>query len=277
MIGTPDHWHALGTIAAARAGKDIYCEKPLSLTIAEGRAMADAVKRLWPATQIDVGRSDHSEKFQYDFLVDRPFSGDDLERIAKEMERILADKCRFTREVVSREEAQRRFREQGEELKLSRLADIPEGQEISLFRHGDFVDLCRGPHVQRGEQIGAFRLTETAGAYWRGDERNPMLQRIYGTAFGTRKELDEHEQRLERARERDHRRVGAELGLFFVDPISPGSPFYLPKGVALYNGLPRFWSSSDLSPCAHAPVRCSAACSSTLQSPRLHSGLRCFW
>ncbi len=202
--------------------------------------MADAVKRLFPDCQIDVGRSDHSEKFQYDFLVERPFSGDDLERIAKEMERILAEKCRFTREVVSREEAQRRFREQGEELKLSRLADIPEGQQISLFRHGEFVDLCRGPHVQRTEQIGAFRLIEAAGAYWRGDERNPMLQRIYGTAFGTRQELEEQLQRLERARERDHRRVGAELGLFFVDPISPGSPFYLPKGVALYNGLVDF-------------------------------------
>jgi threonyl-tRNA synthetase len=202
--------------------------------------MADAVKRLFPTCQIDVGRSDHSEKFQYDFRVDRPFSGDDLERIAKEMERILAEKRRFTREVVSREAAERLFREAGEELKLSRLADIPADQEISLFRHGDFVDLCRGPHVQRTDQIGAFRLIEAAGAYFRGDERNPMLQRIYGTAFATPRELEEHEARLAQARERDHRRVGAELGLFFVDPISPGSPFYLPKGVALYNGLVDF-------------------------------------
>ncbi len=202
--------------------------------------MADAVKRLFPDCQIDVGRSDHSEKFQYDFLVERPFSGEDLARIAKEMERILSEKSRFTREVVTREAAERLFRELGEELKLSRLADIPQGQEISLFRHGEFVDLCRGPHVQRSDQIGAFQLVETAGAYWRGDERNPMLQRIYGTAFATRQELEAHLARLEQARERDHRRVGAALDLFFVDPISPGSPFYLPKGVALYNGLVDF-------------------------------------
>ena len=194
--------------------------------------MADAVKRLFPTAQIDVGRTDHSEKFQYDFRVERPFTPEDLEQIEKEMAKIIAEKAIFTREVMSRSAAQAFFEAQGEALKVSRLADIPEGEEITVFRHGGFADLCRGPHVQRTDQIGAFALTESAGSYWRGDERNPMLQRIYGTAFATRKELDEHRARLEEARRRDHRRVGVELELYHLDPMAPGSPFYLPKGVA---------------------------------------------
>ncbi len=199
--------------------------------------MADAVKHLFPAAQVDVGRTDHSEKFQYDFLVERPFTPEDLERIEAEMQRILAEKADFEREVVDREEARGLFASLGEQLKVSRLDDIPEGQEITLFRHGDFVDLCRGPHVRNTAQIGAVKLLEAAGAYWRGDEHNPMLQRIYGTAFATKKELDEHLARLEEARQRDHRRVGAQLDLFHIDPLSPGSPFYHPKGMVLYNGL----------------------------------------
>ena len=205
--------------------------------------MADAVKRLFPNAQVDVGRTDHSEKFQYDFLVEQPFSPEDLERIVAEMKKILKEKSPFTREVVSREEARRIFRELGEELKLARLDDIPEGQDITLFRHGQFVDLCRGPHVQNAKQIGAVHLLEAAGAYWKGDESNPMLQRIYGTAFGSKKELAEHLQRLEEAKERDHRRIGQQLELFHLDALSPGSPFFLPKGVVLYNGLVDFVKS----------------------------------
>jgi threonyl-tRNA synthetase len=125
----------------------------------------------------------------------------------------------------------------GETLKLSRLEDVPEGEPITLFRHGSFLDLCRGPHVQRTDQIGAFKLLEAAGAYWRGNEQNPMLQRIYGIAFATKKELDLHLERLEEAKRRDHRRLGVELDLFHLDAISPGSPFYHPKGMILYNGL----------------------------------------
>jgi threonyl-tRNA synthetase len=199
--------------------------------------MADAVKRLFPEVQIDVGRSDHAEKFQYDFLIGRPFTPEDLERIEAEMRRILTEKARFERVVVSREEARALFTGQGETLKVARLDDIPEGEPITLFRHGDFVDLCRGPHVQRTDQIGAVKLLEVAGAYWRGDERNPMLQRIYGTAFSSRAELEVHLERLEEAKRRDHRRLGADLDLFHVDPLSPGSPFYHPHGVALYNEL----------------------------------------
>ncbi|MCZ6464646.1 MAG: threonine--tRNA ligase, partial [Proteobacteria bacterium] len=202
--------------------------------------MADAVKRLFPDVQIDVGRTDHAEKFQYDFLVDRPFTPEDIERIEKQMGDILAEKLVFEREVVSREEARRLFSGMGEELKVARIDDIPEGSEITLFRHGAFVDLCRGPHVRRTDQIGAVKLTEVSGSYWRGDESSHKLQRIYGTAFASKKELKAHLQRLEEAKKRDHRRVGADLELFFLDAVAPGSPFYLPKGMILFNGLTDF-------------------------------------
>ena len=200
--------------------------------------MADAVKRLFPNAQVDAGRSDHSEKFQYDFLVDEPFTPEDVERIEKMMQDIVAEKTEFRRRVVSREEARRCFSELGEELKLLRLEDVPQDEEITLFEHGPFVDLCRGPHVQRSDQIGAIRLLETSGSYFRGNENGPKLQRIYGTAFASKKELKASLQRIEEAKSRDHRRVGAALGLFYIDSeISPGTPFYLPKGMAIYNGL----------------------------------------
>jgi threonyl-tRNA synthetase len=199
--------------------------------------MADAVKRLWPATQIDVGRRDHAEKFQYDFDIPVRVGADELAQIEAEMGRIIAEDQPFEREVVSREEARERLAAMGEQLKISRLDDIPEGQDITLFRHGNFVDLCRGPHLQRTGQIGAYKLTEVAGSYWRGDESNPMLQRVYGIAFRDDAELAGHFERLEQARKRDHRRVGAELGLFFFHEWAQGSPFYLPKGLALFQGL----------------------------------------
>ena len=202
--------------------------------------MADAVKRLFPDAQVDAGRTDHSEKFQYDFLVANPFTPEDLERIEKEMNAILAEEAEFTREVLSREEAEALFRSMGEELKLSRLADIPADAEITVFRHGQFVDLCRGPHVHSTKQIGAVKLLESSGTYFRGDEKGPKLQRIYGTAFESSKALKAHLARIEEARKRDHRRVGQDLGLFHLDPLAPGSPFYLPKGMTLYNELVRF-------------------------------------
>jgi len=202
--------------------------------------MADAVKRLFPNAQIDAGRADHSEKFQYDFLVDEPFTPEDLERIEKEMLSIIAEGLVFSREVVSRDDAKARFGEMGEELKLSRIDDIPEDSEITFFGHGDFVDLCRGPHVHDTKQIGAIKLTEASGTYFRGDESSYKLQRIYGTAFSSKKKLKSHLARLEEAKKRDHRRVGVELDLFHMDPVAPGSPFYLPKGMVVYNGLVDF-------------------------------------
>ncbi|NOZ94007.1 MAG: threonine--tRNA ligase [Acidobacteria bacterium] len=199
--------------------------------------MADAVKRLWPGTPIDAGRQDHSEKFQYDFRFPRPFKTEDFEKIEEEMRRIIKEDLPFERIEVSREEARRIFEERGEDIKLARLQDIPEGETISLYRHGDFLDLCRGPHVQRTSQIGAVKLLEASGAYFKGDERNEMLQRIYGTAFPSKKELDAYFAHLEEIAKRDHRKLGRELDLFSFHPEAPASPFFHPRGAIIYNAL----------------------------------------
>ncbi len=199
--------------------------------------LADAVKRLWPGTPIDAGRQDHSEKYQYDFRFPRPFRPEDFERIEEEMRHIVAEDLPFERIEASRDEVAEEMKRRGEEIKLVRLADIPEGETISLYRHGDFVDLCRGPHVQRTGQIGAVRLLEASGAYFKGDERNEMLQRIYGTAFASKAALDAYFERLEEIRRRDHRRLGKELELFSFHPEAPASPFFHPRGAIVYNQL----------------------------------------
>jgi threonyl-tRNA synthetase len=199
--------------------------------------LADAVRRLWPESEYDAGRQDHSEKFQYDFRFPRAFTPEDLEAIEARMREILAEDAPFERVEVSRAEAERIFREMGFTLKLERLKDIPEGETITLYRHGGFTDLCRGPHVQRAGQIGAVKLLEASGVYFKGDERGERLQRIYGTAFSTARELAEYLERLEQARARDHRRLGPELGLFSFSPLAPASPFFHPRGAAVYNGL----------------------------------------
>src|SRR4051794_29741051 len=154
--------------------------------------LADAVKRLWPEAEYDAGRQDHSEKFQYDFRFPRPFTPDDLEKIEGKMREILAEGHTFERIEVSREEAARIFGELGETLKVERLRDIPEGETITLYRHGRFTDLCRGPHAQSLAQVGAVKLLEASSVYFKGDEKNERLQRVYGTAFGSQKEMDEH-------------------------------------------------------------------------------------
>jgi threonyl-tRNA synthetase len=202
--------------------------------------LADAVERLFPGTIIDAGRQDHSEKFQYDFRIDHAFTPEDLERIEQEMARIVKEGRPFERQVVGRKEAADIFRNRKEEIKLIRLQDIPEDEAITIFRHGEFVDLCRGPHVQRTNQIGAFKLLDTSGAYFKGDERNEMLQRIYGTAFATKEELDAYFAKIEEARRRDHRRLGKELDLFSFSPLAPASPFFHPRGAIVYNELVSF-------------------------------------
>jgi threonyl-tRNA synthetase len=199
--------------------------------------LADAVQRLWPGTPIDAGRQDHSEKYQYDFRFPRPFRPEDLERIERKMLEIIAEDLEFGRVEADRQGVDGLMRERGEDIKLVRLADIPEGETITLYRHGDFVDLCRGPHVQRTSQIGAVRLLESSGAYFKGDERNEMLQRIYGTAFATAKELKAHFARLEEIKRRDHRRLGRQLELFAFHAEAPASPFFLPRGTVVYNAL----------------------------------------
>jgi len=199
--------------------------------------LADAVKRLWPGTPIDAGRQDHSEKYQYDFRFPRPFKPEDFERIEEEMRRIIAEDLEFERIETDREQVRKVMTERGEDIKLKRLADIPEGETITLYEHGPFLDLCRGPHVQRTGQIGAVRLLEASGAYFKGDERNEMLQRIYGTAFASAKELDAYFARLEELRRRDHRRLGRELDLFSFHEEAPASPFFHPRGAIIYNAL----------------------------------------
>jgi threonyl-tRNA synthetase len=199
--------------------------------------LADAVKRLWPGTPIDAGRRDHSEKYQYDFRFPRPFRPEDFERIEEEMARILSEDLEFERREVDRDEVQRVMTERGEDIKLIRLEDIPEGDTITLYSHGPFLDLCRGPHVQRTSQIGAVRLLEASGAYFKGDERNEMLQRIYGTAFASTKELEAYFARLEELKRRDHRRLGRELDLFSFHTEAPASPFFHPRGTIVYNAL----------------------------------------
>ena len=199
--------------------------------------LADAVQRLWPGTQIDVGRRDHSEKYQYDFRFPRAFVPEDLEAIEAKMREILAEKREVERVEISRRQARELFGDLGEELKLERLEDIPEGEPITLFRHGEFVDLCRGPHAQRVDQIGAVKLLESSGVFYRGDESRERLQRIYGTAFASRKALDGYLADLELRRARDHRRLGPELDLFSFNQNAPGSPFFHPRGTVIYNLL----------------------------------------
>jgi len=199
--------------------------------------LADAVKRLWPGTPIDAGRQDHSEKYQYDFRFPRAFKPEDFEKIEAEMARIIAEDLEFERREADRDEVRRVMTERGEDIKIVRLEDIPEGETITLYSHGPFLDLCRGPHVQRTSQIGAVRLLEASGAYFRGDERNEMLQRIYGTAFASKKALNAYFARLEELKRRDHRRVGRELDLFSFYPEAPASPFFHPRGTLVYNAL----------------------------------------
>ncbi|HET9768413.1 MAG TPA: threonine--tRNA ligase, partial [Thermoanaerobaculia bacterium] len=202
--------------------------------------LADAVKRLWPEVEIDAGRKDHSEKFQYDFRIGRPFTPEDLARIEEKMREIVGEDSAFERVEVSRQEAERLFSEMGEHLKVQRLATIPEGETITLYRHGRFTDLCRGPHVQRASQIGAVKLLEASGVHWRGDESAEMLQRIYGTAFATPAGLEAYLHAIEEARARDHRKIGPELDLFSFNPLAPAMPFFHPKGAFVYNRLMQF-------------------------------------
>ncbi len=196
--------------------------------------MASAVLELFPEARFAVGPPT-DEGFYYDFSVERPFTPEDLERIEARMREAVANDAAFEPAELSREAAEARFAAQP--FKLEIIGAIPEGEAITTYAHDGFVDLCRGPHVESTGKVAAFKLMSVAGAYWRGDERNEMLQRIYGTAWESEERLQEHLTRLEEAARRDHRKLGQELGLFFFNPIAPASPFFLPKGAALYNTL----------------------------------------
>ena len=196
--------------------------------------LAEAVRRLYPGVKIAIGPAIENG-FYYDFEFPEPVREEDLERIEAEIRRELQEGRTWEREEISAAEAKQRFLEEDEPYKVE-LVDTAEG-DISLYRQGDFTDLCRGPHLQDSRPIKALKLTSLAGAYWRGDERNTQLTRIYGTAFYSQADLDAHLERLELAKARDHRRLGVQLDLFHFDEHSPGSPFWHPKGMVLFNVL----------------------------------------
>src|SRR5436305_5371981 len=196
--------------------------------------LAEAVRRLYPGTKIAIGPPIENG-FYYDFEFPEPIGEEALERIEQEIGKELAEGRSWNREEVAAEEAKRYFAEQGEEYKVE-LVDTAEGP-ITIYTQRDFRDLCRGPHLQNSKPIKAVKLTGLAGAYWRGDERNKQLTRIYGTAFYDPADLDAYLERLEQARERDHRRLGPQLDLFHLSDESPGSPFWHPKGMVIWNVL----------------------------------------
>jgi threonyl-tRNA synthetase len=206
--------------------------------------MADAVQKLFPGTKVTIGPA-IEDGFYYDF--DKPgggFTDEDLAKIEKTMLDVIAKDSPFRREVVTREQALAMFEKMGETFKVEIIRAIPEGEEISLYKHGagkeEWVDVCEGPHVPSTGWLRAVKLTSVAGAYWRGDERNPMLQRIYGTAFPSQKALTAYLKQLEEAKARDHRKLGKELELFMFSDLAPASPFFLPRGAFVYNSLVGF-------------------------------------
>ena len=199
--------------------------------------LAEAVKELWPETQVTIGPAIENG-FYYDFARDEPFTEEDLETITERMHEIVERDEKITREVWEREDAIRFFRDQGEEYKARIIEDIPPGETLTLYRQGDFVDLCRGPHLPSTGKLGrAFRLMNVSGAYWRGDANNEMLQRIYGTAWASPKQLGEYLQRLEEAERRDHRVLGRIMDLFHFQEEAPGAVFWHPNGWGLFQNL----------------------------------------
>ncbi len=199
--------------------------------------MAEAVKELWPETQVTIGPAIENG-FYYDFAREEPFTEDDLQVIEERMKEIVDRDETIEREVWDRDEAVRFFRDQGEEYKAKIIEDIPAGEAITLYRQGEFIDLCRGPHLPSTGKLGkAFKLTRVSGAYWRGDAANEMLQRIYGTAWSSDKQLRTYLTRLEEAEKRDHRRLGRIMDLFHFQEEAPGAVFWHPKGWALFQNL----------------------------------------
>jgi threonyl-tRNA synthetase len=199
--------------------------------------MAEAVQALWPGTQVTIGPV-IDNGFFYDFAKQQPFEPDDIPKIEKKMAEIIAKNAPFTKEFWSREKAKQFFRDKGEVFKIELVDAIPAGEDLKIYKQGDWLDLCRGPHMTSTGQIGkAFKLMKFAGAYWRGDSNNPQLQRIYGTAFATEEELKAYLTQLEEAEKRDHRKLGREMDLFHFQEEAPGSVFWHPKGWTLFQTL----------------------------------------
>lgn len=202
--------------------------------------LAQAVKRLYPKAKLAIGPS-IDNGFYYDFDVEEAFTMEALEKIEEEMRKIIKEDLKLERSVMSRAEALDLMDEMEEPYKKELINDLPEDEELSFFKQGEFIDLCAGPHVVSTSKVKAFKLLSVAGAYWRGSEKNKMLQRIYGTAFSKKSELEEYLNILEEAKKRDHRKLGKELKLFTIMEEGPGFPFFLPKGVVLKNKLIEYW------------------------------------
>ena len=242
------------TDLSARVTEDSTIE-PLRFDTPEGRevyrhtsthVMAQAVKELFPSAQLTIGPA-LEDSFYYDFAFERPFTPEDLEKIEHRAVEIAKRKLPISRQDFSKQEAIEFFKSRGEGYKVELIQGFPDGEPISAYSQGDFVDLCRGPHLPSTGHVGAFKLLTTAGAYWRGDERNPMLQRIYGTSFPTKAQMDTHLARLEEIKRRDHRKVGKELDLISMqDEIGPGLILWHPKGAAVRLLIENFWREQHL-------------------------------
>lgn len=202
--------------------------------------LAGAIQRLFPGTKFAIGPA-IDNGFYYDLDTDHTFVPEDLEAIENEMKKIIKENNPLVRIDISREDALKKFEEQGEIYKVELINDLPEDEPITLYESGDFVDLCRGPHLLEPKEIKAIKLRSIAGAYWRGDENNKMLQRIYGISFPKKKLLDEYLERMEEAEKRDHRKLGKELDLFSMHEEGPGFPFFHPKGMIIRNEIENFW------------------------------------
>lgn len=201
--------------------------------------LAQAVQALFPSVKLAIGPA-IKDGFYYDFELDHPFTEEDLKNIEKKCHEIIKEGQKFVGKTVSRKEAEELFKSRGEKYKLEILAGLSD-DNISIYQNGPFVDLCQGNHVENTNEVKALKILSVAGAYWRGNENNPMLQRIYGTSFYSEKELDEYLNRLEEAKKRDHRKLGRELDLFSFHDESPAMPFFHPKGMIVYNELLRYW------------------------------------
>ncbi|SFE74936.1 threonine--tRNA ligase [Peptostreptococcus sp. D1] len=201
---------------------------------------AQAMKRLWPEAKLAIGPAIENG-FYYDFDLDYRLVPEDLEKIEAEMKKIVKEDLVIEGFEVSREEAIKLMKEKGEDYKVEMIEELPDGEVISMYRQGEFVDLCRGPHLQSTKKIKAFKLQSIAGAYWRGDESNKMLQRVYGTSFEKNKDLEEYLKMLEEAKKRDHRKIGKELDLFMIPEEGPGFPLFLPRGMELKKSLMKYW------------------------------------
>ena len=203
--------------------------------------MAQAIKRLYPSAKLTIGPS-IADGFYYDIDFENPIVAEDLEKIEAEMKKIVKEALPIERFTLPREEALAYMKEKEEPYKVELIEDLPEGEEISFYRQGEFTDLCAGPHLMSTKDVGkAYKLTSIAGAYWRGDEHNKMLTRIYATAFGKKEELEAYLTMMEEAKKRDHRKLGKQLGLFMMHEAGPGFPFFLPKGMVLKNTLLDYW------------------------------------